>query len=66
MIYYIVDLAKAPEAKKKYKVRMAPTIIIFKDGVKEEVWKAGLDLQLPTNLKEIQETINEINNASKF
>ena len=45
---------------------MSPTIIIFKDGVKEEVWKAGLDLQLPTNLKEIQETINEINNASKF
>ena len=45
---------------------MAPTKIIFKDGVKEEVWKAGLDLQLPTNLKEIQETINEINNASKF
>ena len=65
-LYYRVDLAKAPEAKKKYKVRMAPTIIIFKDGVKEEVWKAGLDLQLPTNLKEIQETINEINTASKF
>ena len=65
-LYYRVYLAKAPEAKKKYKVRMAPTIIIFKDGVKEEVWKAGLDLQLPTNLKEIQETINEINNASKF
>ena len=65
-LYYRVDLAKAPEAKKKYKVRMAPTIIIFKDGVKEEVWKAGLDLELPTNLKEIQETINEINNASKF
>lgn len=65
-LYYRVDLAKAPEAKKKYKVRMAPTIIIFKDGVKEEVWKAGLDLELPTNLEEIQETINEINNASKF
>tara|TARA_Y100000401_G_scaffold71001_1_gene57104 strand:- start:359 stop:769 length:411 start_codon:yes stop_codon:yes gene_type:complete len=65
-LYYRVNLAKAPEAKKKYRVRMAPTIIIFKDGVKEEVWKAGLDLQLPTNLKEIQETINEINNASKF
>ena len=64
----ITKVAKviASYAKKKYKVRMAPTIIIFKDGVKEEVWKAGLDLQLPTNLKEIQETINEINNASKF
>ena len=66
VIYYRVDIAKAPNAKKKYKVRMAPTIIVFKDGIKEEVWKAGLDLELPTNLKEIQETINEINNASKF
>ena len=64
--YYRVDIGKAPEAKKKYKVRMAPTIILFKDGIKETVWKAGLDLELPTNLKEIQETINDINNASKF
>ena len=66
VIYYRVDIAKAPNAKKKYRVRMAPTIIVFKDGIKEEVWKAGLDLELPTNLEEIQETINEINNASKF
>ena len=66
VIYYRVDIAKAPNAKKKYKVRMAPTIIVFKDGIKEEVWKAALDLELPTNLEEIQETINEINNASKF
>ena len=65
-IYYRVDIAKAPEAKKKYRVRMAPTIILFKDGIKETVWKAGLDLELPTDLEEIQETINEINNASKF
>jgi len=66
VIYYRVDIAKAPTAKKKYKVRMAPTIILFKDGIRETVWKAGLDLELPTNLEEIQETINEINNASKF
>ena len=64
--YYRVDIAKAPEAKKKYKVRMAPTIILFKDGIKEIVWKAGLDLEMPTNLKEIQEAINEVNQASKF
>ena len=25
---------------------MAPTIILFKDGIKETVWKAGLDLDL--------------------
>ena len=64
--YYRVDIAKAPGAKKKYKVRMAPTIILFKDGIKETVWKAGLDLELPTNLEEIQDAINEVNQASKF
>ena len=66
VIYYRVDIAKAPNSKKKYKVRMAPTIIIFKDGVKEEMFKAGLDLVLPADLEEIQETINEINSASRF
>ena len=45
---------------------MAPTLIIFKDGIKETVFKAGLDLVLPANVKEIQEAINEINNANKF
>ena len=66
VIYYRVDIAKAPAAKKKYKVRMAPTIILFKDGIRETVWKAGLDLELPTDLEEIQKAINEVNQASKF
>ena len=65
-VYYRIDIAKAPEAKKKYRVRMAPTLIIFKDGIKETVFKAGLDLMLPADLNDIQEAINEINNASKF
>ena len=30
------------------------------------MFKAGLDLMLPASLNEIQETINEINTASKF
>tara|TARA_R100000995_G_scaffold62308_1_gene31926 strand:- start:168 stop:578 length:411 start_codon:yes stop_codon:yes gene_type:complete len=64
--YYRVDIAKAPASKKKYRVRMAPTIIIFKNGIKEKVFKAGLDLVLPADLLEIQEAINEINNANKF
>ncbi len=45
---------------------MAPTIILFKDGFKENSWKAGLDLELPVTIKEIQEAINEVNTASKF
>ena len=64
--YYRVDIAKAPKAKKKYRIRMAPTLLIFKNGVKEKVFKAGLDLMLPTDLPEIQRTINEINTADKF
>ena len=66
VVYYRVDISKAPTAKKKYKVRMAPTVILFKDGIKEEMWKAGLDLVLPADLEEIQEAINEVNKASKF
>ena len=64
--YYRVDIAKAPKAKKKYRIRMAPTLLIFKNRVKEKAFKAGLDLMLPTDLLEIQQTINEINTADKF
>ena len=66
VIYYRADIAKCPAAKKKYKVRMAPTLIIFKEGIKEIVFKAGLDLMLPADVKEIQESINEVNAASQF
>ena len=64
--YFRVDIEKAPNAKKEYRVRMAPTIIIFKDGIKEDMFKADLSLECPTDLKELQETIEEIKNASKF
>ena len=66
VVYYRADISLCPVAKKKYKVRMVPTLIIFKEGIKEEMFKAGLDLMLPAELTEIQETINEVNQASKF
>ena len=65
-IYYRVDIAKAPNVKKEYRIRMAPTIILFKGGVKEDMWKAGLDLMLPASLNDIQEAVDEVNTASKF
>ncbi len=64
--YYRVDISKAPQAKKKYRVRMVPTVLVFKSGSMEKIFKAGLDLTLPVGLAEIQETINEINLASNF
>ena len=64
--YYRVDIAKAPAAKKKYRVRMAPTLIVFLDGTKENDFKAGLDLECPVDLEELQETINDAKQASQF
>ena len=66
VIYYRADISQCPTIKKKYKIRMVPTLIVFKEGIKEKMYKAGLDLILPASLSEIQETINEINAASKF
>ena len=66
VIYYRADIGLCPAAKKKYRVRMAPTLIIFKDRIKEIVFKAGLDLTLPADINEIQEAINEVNKASQF
>ena len=64
--YYRVDVAKAPAAKKEYRVRMAPTLIIFKDGINEESFKAGLDLECPVSLEELQEAIEEVKTAGAF
>jgi len=66
VVYYRADITQCPNAKMKYKVRMVPTLIIFKEGIKEKMFKAGLDLMLPANLNEIQEVVNEINTASRF
>ncbi len=64
--YFRVDIGKAAKAKKEHRVRMAPTIIIFKNGVAEESFKAGLDLECPVDLGELQEAIEEVKTANAF
>tara|TARA_R100001163_G_C5055236_1_gene191714 strand:- start:1237 stop:1638 length:402 start_codon:yes stop_codon:yes gene_type:complete len=64
--YYRVDIGAAPEAKKEYRVRMAPTIIIFKNGINQESFKAGLDLECPVTLDELIESIEEVKTADQF
>ena len=64
--YYRVDIDKAPAAEKKYRIRMAPTLIIFKDGINEESFKAGLDLECPVTLDELNEAIEEVKKAGQF
>ena len=47
-------------------IGMAPTLIIFKDGINEESFKAGLDLECPVTLEELQEAIEEVKTAGSF
>ena len=61
--YYRIDIATAPIAKKKYRVRMAPTLILFVDGVKTEVFKDSNDINEKTV---IQSAIDEAKLSSQF
>lgn len=64
--YYRVDISKAPLAKKKYRVRMAPTMfIITQDGIQSK-FKAGLDLLFPSSKEEVEEAIEEAKNSNRF
>lgn len=64
--YYKCDIAKSPKAKKKYKVRTIPHIVIFKEGYAEVHIKAGLDFTISESLEEIQLEIEELKKESKF
>jgi hypothetical protein len=64
--YYRVNIANAPVATKKYRVRMAPTIFIILDGIIETKFKAGLDLEFPADKSEVEEAIKEAQSSDKF
>jgi len=64
--YFRIDVATAPIMKKKFRIRMAPTLIIFNKGSKEETFKASLDLLCPVDLKELQESIDDVLIGDKF
>ena len=57
--YFRVDIAKSPKAKKEYRVRMAPTIIIFKDGEEVARFQADLSFKMLATREEVQEEIDE-------
>jgi hypothetical protein len=59
--YYKCDIKKSPKAKKSFKVRMAPTIIVFAEGVEYKDYRAGLDLICPIDLLELQEAVTKAN-----
>ena len=64
--YYRVNIANAPVATKKYRVRMAPTMFIILNGIIETKFKAGLDLEFPADKSDVEEAIKEVQSSDKF
>ena len=58
--YYRVDIEKAPNLKKKDKVRTVPTIIVFNSGSKELTYKANIMFELEVTAEEIHEDIEDL------
>ena len=54
-----VDIAKDPEAQKKYKIAVVPTIIIFKDDEEVARFQADLSFKMVATREEVQEEIDE-------
>ena len=54
-----VDIAKNPDAQKKYKIAVVPTIIIFKDEEEVARFQADLSFKMLATREEVQEEIDE-------
>ena len=52
------DVSKNPEAQKKYKIAVVPTIIIFKDGEEVARFQADLSFKMVATKEEVQEEID--------
>ena len=53
-----VDIGKDPNAQKKYKIAVVPTIIIFKDGEEVARFQADLSFKMLATREEVQEEID--------
>lgn len=64
--YYRVDVGVSTKLKSKYDIMIAPTIIIFVDGVEEERFKAGLDMKCPVSIGEIESSLAKAKRSISF
>ena len=53
-----VDIVNDPDAQKKYKIAVVPTIIIFKDGEEVARFQADLSFKMVATREEVQEEID--------
>tara|TARA_Y100001938_G_C8047476_1_gene409776 strand:+ start:810 stop:1160 length:351 start_codon:yes stop_codon:yes gene_type:complete len=55
-----VDIVENTKAKKKYKIVIVPTIVIFKDGEEVKRFQADLSFAMAATREEVQEYIDEL------
>lgn len=66
--YYRCDISQSPKSKKKYRVRMVPTILIFAgdDAFIKFQAKAGLDLLCPVDVSKMKAAVEVVRRESQF
>ena len=65
----IIITVKSEDAKKvakKLRLRNFPSIVLFHDGSKKEVWKADMDGEVDCSAKDIKSAIDEILSGDVF
>ena len=56
----------APKAARKLRLRNFPSVALFYDGSKKEVWKADMDGEIDCDNKDIKKAIDELFSGDVF
>ena len=59
-VVYEVDHSKVKKVAKKLRLRNYPSLALFHNGSKKEVWKADMDGVVDVNNKDIKEAIDDV------
>ena len=58
-VIYVVDNSKVKKVVKKLRIRNYPSLALFHDGKKKEVWKADMDGVVDIKNKDIKKAISD-------
>jgi len=58
----ILPVENVPNTIRKLRIRNFPSVVLFKDGKKQKVWKANFDGNLDLSTEDVQKEIKKIAN----
>ena len=59
-VIYVVDHSKVKKVAKKLRLRNYPSLALFHNGSKKDVWKADMDGVVDVNNKDIKKAIDDV------